>query len=259
MNTFDINQYIKSISLDTINLISLTYYSSKSEIMNIYDTNFSFNENIVPLVTSVLETKPNIVNAKRYCNVNSESIIIIADKDDIPNKSEISYPCFFSDIQKNKLNMKNVQGYTKKLINTLDIDINNDQDQDNSDKYNCEDEDNVEDEDNCEEDVEDYNLKYNIDSKAKSSLLMRMYKLENKKGEYGHSILNEDELTIIVWSWEYANFQIIINKKNPQICQLHLNIYITEDNKIIMTKLQHINNLIIKIHKIKNEMVSRAM
>ena len=223
MCEFDLNEYISSIALDKINLISFTYYSSKSEIMNIYDTNFEFDENIVPLVTSVLETNPTIVNAKRYCNVNSESIITICNEDDIPNKSQISYPCFFSDIQKNKLNMQNVQGYTKKLINTLD-------------KTNRE-----------------------IEGKNNSSMLVRMYNLETKKGEYGNCILNEEELTIIVWSWEYANLQIIINKKKPKICQLHINIYITEDNKIIMSKLEHINNIIAKIDKIKNEMVSRAM
>ena len=225
MSEFDLNEYIASVALDTINLISLTYYSSKSEIMNIYDTNFEFDENIVPLVTSVLEINPTIVNAKRYCNVNSESIIMISSNE-IPNKSQISFPCFFSDIQQNKLNMKNIQGYTRKLISTLD-------------------------------NVTDKEL--DSDGKLNSSLLVRMYKLENKKGEYGHCILNEEELTIIVWSWEYANFQIIINKNKPKICQLHINIYITEDNKIIMSKLEHINNIIAKIDKIKNEMVSRAM
>ena len=59
---FNLNDYISSVSLETINLITLKYYSSKSELMNIYDTNFEFDENIVPLVTSVLEIKPNIMN-----------------------------------------------------------------------------------------------------------------------------------------------------------------------------------------------------
>ena len=243
---FNLNKYIDSISLDTINLITLTYYSSKSEIMNIYDTNFEFDENIVPLVTSFLETKPNIIHAKRYVNINSESIITIGNENELPNKSQLSYPCFFSDIQNNNFNIKNIQGYTRKLVNTIDININ---DNDNNNDNNNDNENN-ENNDNNENNNDNNNNKY-------EDLLIRMYKLENKKGNFSHSILNEEELIIIVWTWEYANFQIIINKLNPGICQLQFNIYITEDNKIILSKLENINNIINKINKIKNEMVSR--
>ena len=213
---FDLNDYISSISLDTINIVTLAYYLKKNEIMSIYDTNFDFDENIIPLATSFLETKPTIINAKKYCNINSESIIIIGNQNELSNKSQISYPCFFSDLQKNNFNMQNIQGYNKKLINTVDKDNN------------------------------------------KFQALIRMYKLDNKKGEFGNCILNEEELTIIVWSWEYLNFQIIISKKNPKKCQLQINIYITEDNKIILSKLENINYIIDKIDKIKNEMVSRV-
>ena len=228
MSKFNLSEYIDNVSLDTINVISLTYFSFKSEIMNIYDTNFEFDENIIPLVTSVLEINPYIINAKRYCNVNSESIIIIGNTNELPNKSQISYPCFFSDLQQNKLNIQNIQGYTKKLITTLETNFRKS---------------------HVEIDVE--NEEYD------NKVLIRMYNLENKKGEFGNCILNEEELIIIVWSWEYANFQIIINKENPKICQLQINVYITEENKIITSKLENINNIIEKINKIKNEMVSR--
>jgi len=222
---FDLNEKIINIPLDTINLINLTYYSAKSEILNIYDTNFKFDENIIPLVTSVLETKANIIHAKRYTNINSESTITIGNQNEIPNKSQLSYPCFFSDIQNNNLNMHKIQGYSKKLINTIETDFNK--------SIYC-------------DKIENTNFS-----------LIRMYKLENKKGDFSYNILNEEELIIIVWTWEYANFQIIINKLYPDICQLQINIYITEENKIILSKLENINNIINKINKIKNEMVSR--
>jgi hypothetical protein len=236
MSKFDLNEYIKLVSLDKINVINLTYYALKSEIMNIYDTNFEFDENIIPLVTSVLEIDPHIINAKRYCNVNSESIIIIGNKNDLPNKSQISYPCFFSDLQQNKLNIQNIQGYTKKLIATLETDFSD-----------------------IKIDLEDEILNNKIlnNEVLNNEVLIRMYKLENKKGEFGNCILNEEELIIFVWSWEYANFQIIINKEKPKICQLQINIYVTEENKFITSKLENINDIIDKINKIKNEMVSR--
>lgn len=208
---FILNEQNINTPLDKINLITLTYYSSKSEVLNIYDTNFEFDENIVPLLTSVLETKPIICNAKRYCNVNCESIAIIDSTNRLPNKSLISFPCFFTDLQNGKL--QNIQGYNRNLINTLDS--NND------------------------------------------NLLIRLYNLDTHNGEFGKCVLNEEEMILIIWDWEYANFQIVINKENPKECQMQLNVYITEDNKIIDSKLDFINIIIEKIDNIKNEMNCR--
>lgn len=227
---FILNEKNIGIPLDTINLITLTYYSAKSEILNIYDTNFIFNENIVPLITSVLETKAHIIQAKKYTNVNSESVIIInntnggdsgdggdggygngnyIDNTISYNRSKLDYPCFFYDVQNND-KMQNIQGYNKKLISSLDANEN--------------------------------------------ALLIRMYNLEKKKGDFEYCVLNEEEMQIIIWNWEYANFQIIINKNTPKLCQLQVNIYITEDNKMISSKLEHINNILEKIDKIKQKL-----
>ena len=74
---FILNEDTIGTSLTNINLISLSYYSLKSEILNIYDTNFNFNENCIPLITSVLEIEPKILHTKKYINVDSETIITI--------------------------------------------------------------------------------------------------------------------------------------------------------------------------------------
>ena len=208
---FILNENTIATSLDKINLITLTYYSSKSELLNIFDTNFEFDENIIPLFTSVLECKPNIYNAKRYNNINTESIIIIDSKQKLPNKSPLSYPCLFTDLQNGRL--QEIQGYNKNLIKILDNNDNN--------------------------------------------MLIRLYNIEIYNGEFGKYILNEEELTLIIWDWNFANFQIIINKKNPKECHMQLNIYITEDNKIINNKIDFINLIIQKIENIKNEMICR--
>ena len=260
---FNLNEYITSISLESINLITLKYYSSKSDIMNIYDTNFEFDENIVPLITSVLELKPNIINAKRYCNINSESIITISNENELPNKSQLSYPCFFSDIQQNKLNSQNIQGYTHNLINTIQLlekaipkagfrksraqiegaGFRKSRAQINGAGFR----------------KSRAQIEGALDTGARGAealvekaFLIRMYKLENKKGEFNLNILNEEEIIIILWNLEFANFQIIINKKQPKKCQMQINIYITEDNNIIVSKLEQINKLIDKINKIIN-------
>ena len=96
----------------------------------------------------------------------------------------------------------------------------------------------------------DENSERKISHVQNKSALIRMYKLENKKGEFNYNILNEEEIIIILWNLDFANFQIIINKKQPNKCQLQINIYITEDNTIIVSKLEQINNLVNKINKI---------
>ena len=208
---FNLNETIIGTSLQNINLITLIYYSSKSDILNIYDTNFEFDENIVPLITSILETQPNIIHAKKYINVDSETIITIDNNIRNHNKSNLAFPSFFHDM-KDTNNIQYIETYKKELVNTLDT--NND-------------------------------------------MLIRMYNLRAKQGYFGKSILNEEELLLIVWNWEYANFQVVINKKRPTECQLQMNIYVTEDNKFITSKLNTINKTIDKLNKLKTEIVSR--
>ena len=208
---FILNEDTIKTSLNNINLISLNYYSSKSDILNLYDTNFKFNENYIPLITSVLELEPKIIHTKKYINVDRETIITIDNNKRNHSNSTLAFPSFFHDMKFTN-NIQSIQTYSKKLINTLDS--NND-------------------------------------------TLIRMYYLEAKEGKFHKNILNEEELLIFIWNWDFANFQIIINKKTPNECNLQLNIYTTEENTFISSKLEIINTIIEKINKIKNEIVSR--
>jgi len=208
---FILNENTIGIELKHINIITLTFYSSKSTILNIYDTKFKFNENIIPLITSVLEVQPNVTHAKKYINVDSETIITIDNNIRNHNKSNLSFPSFFHDM-KDTANIQYIQSYKKELLNTLDS--NND-------------------------------------------MLIRVYNVKSKEGYFGKSILHEEDLLLFIWNWDFANFQIIINKKHPDTCTLQLVIYATEENTFISSKLDIINTNIEKINKIKNEIVSR--
>ena len=176
-----------------------------------YDTNFKFDENYIPLITSVLELEPKLIHTKKYINVDRETIITIDNNKRNHTNSTLAFPSFFHDMKFTNT-IQSIQTYTKKLINTLDS--NND-------------------------------------------TLIRMYYLCAQAGSFHKSILNEEELLIFIWNWDFANFQIIINKNNPHYCNLQLNIYTTEDNTFIKSKLEIINSIIEKINKIKNEIVSR--
>ena len=208
---FILNEDTIKTSLNNINLISLSYYSSKSDVLNMYDTNFTFDENYIPLITSVLELEPKIIHTKKYINVDRETIITIDNNKRNHSNSTLAFPSFFHDMKFTN-NIQSIQTYSKKLMNTLDS--NND-------------------------------------------TLIRMYQLGATEGRFHKSILNEEELLIFIWNWDFANFQIIINKKTPNECNLQLNIYTTEENTFISSKLEVINSIIEKINKIKNEIVSR--
>jgi hypothetical protein len=116
---FILNETIIGTSLKNINLITLTFYTSKSELLNIYDTNFKFDENYIPLITSVLEIEPQLIHAKKYINVDSESVIIVDNNIRNHNKSNLAFPSFFHDM-KDTENIQYIQSYKKELINTLD-------------------------------------------------------------------------------------------------------------------------------------------
>ena len=116
---FILNESTIGIPLKDINIITFTFYSSKSELLDIYNTNFKFNENSIPLITSVLEIQPEIIHAKKYMNVESESIITINNNIRNHNKSNLSFPSFFHDM-KDVNTIQYIQSYKKELLNTLD-------------------------------------------------------------------------------------------------------------------------------------------
>ena len=69
---FILNEETIKTSLNNINLISFTYYSSKSDVLTMYDTNFTFDENYIPLITSVLELEPKIIHTKKCTEKNEK-------------------------------------------------------------------------------------------------------------------------------------------------------------------------------------------
>ena len=208
---FILNEANIGVALKDINIITLTFYSSKSEVLDIYNTNFKFNENSIPLITSVLEIQPAIIHSKKYINVDSESVITIDNNLRNHNKSNFTFPSFFHDM-KDTDNIQYIQSYKKELLNTLDS--NND-------------------------------------------MLIRIYNIKAQEGTFGKITLNEEDLLLFIWNWDFANVQLIINKKRPNECNLQMVIYATEENTFITAKLKIINTMIEKMNKIKNEIVSR--
>ena len=234
--------------ITNINKIVITFFSSKSNILHIYDTQFIYDANIIPLITSLLEVSPQIYNYKQYkcidTNIiikkqNTQHIINNNMNNDIHNNNNInpqySYPSFYYDIDvfnsKYLTNMNNINNVKSTLINTI------------------------------------------IDNEGLQ--LIRMYNNIKITNDFTQSILCETEYKAISWDFDWGNFEMLIklntsnntsnttsnntsnntsnttNNNNILKVIYQLNINIIEDNKIITSRLTNINNIINKIHKLK--------
>jgi len=104
------------VPLSEINKIIITYFTTKSDIIDIFDNNYEFNENIIPMITSILGIAPKISNYKEYKCIDNN--IIINRK----NNSLQQYQSFYLDV--NNLENNDALDVRKMdLISTLvDID-----------------------------------------------------------------------------------------------------------------------------------------
>lgn len=224
------------IPLSEINKITVTYFSSKSEILNIYDINFNFDENIIPLITSILEVQPKIHNFKIYNCIDTITTIREHSKSIIQPYN--IYPSFYYDIDKiNNNKPLNIFTQDIKLINTV-ID------------------------DNDNQLIRMYKDTYEYESKSVSeNLAIPVF------NDFLRTILSDKEYKKIYWEFEFGNFEIIIDltQKNTTLekdkhqikytAQYKININIIEDNKIIASRLIKINDMLQKINKIKSAFI----
>ena len=205
-----------NVSLSDINKIIITFFSSKSEILNIYDTNFKFDENIIPLITSLFEKAPVIFTYKLYKCIDANIIIKQCQQITYNSNDNTQYETssFFYDIDIfNNKHVNNINNIKSILIKTI------------------------------------------IDDDDKQ--IVRMYNNIKITDDFTQTILYETEKTVISWMFEWGEFEMLIdiNKHNTSVNKnvtYQLNINIIEDNKIIQSRLNNINDIINKIHKIKS-------
>jgi hypothetical protein len=206
------------VALSEINKIIITYFSSKSELLNIYDNNFAFNENIIPLITSILELQPVIYNYKTYNCI--DTITTIKQYQNMA-PVDTTYPSFYYDV--NTLENVKINITKKTLVNTL-ID-ENDQQIIRMYKENL---------------LSDANI---TNDYIQNILTEREYKKISWEFDWGcfDIIIPLKEKQLQVNAGTTVNYQITID--------------IIEDKKIIQSRLIKINNILQKINKIKSEFI----
>jgi hypothetical protein len=200
------NNVIEDIGLtpSDINLINITYFSHKEEILDIYETNFPFNHNIIPLLISNLEVTPKLIYGKKQLTIDGEVFLQYNSmKVEQSINTDYDYPSFFYDINKLR-NATPIISYKKQLVKTIEY---------------------------------------------KNNTLVRLYDLKPQNFIPSKNCLNEEEQIILIWDWEFINFQLVIDKTH-EIVQYQTNIDITEDNKLISSKTMIVNNILEKLNKI---------
>jgi len=220
--------------LSEINKITITYFASNCEILNIYDTNFIFNENLIPLITSILEIEPIIYNYKLYECIDASIII----KENINN------------IQQNNIQQNN-NYYYPSFHYDIDI-IENNKGKDKG-KNNCKYK-NI-----CMQDTKLVSTKIDEDDNQ----IIRIYNNSPILNDFIQNILYEKEYKKISWEFEFGNFEIIIDLtdktgkigNSSKMVKYQININIIEDNKIIISRLNKINDILYKINKIKSTFI----
>ena len=248
-NIFQLTDKTIDIPLNQLDLINITYYKSKTDYLDIYDTNFLYLSSILPLCTSILECPPKIINGKKITTPYGD---LFYSK---PINSSIveQYPSFYCDIEK-KVN--SVFAYKKILKKSLDYN--------NSARpvantlvrfYML-------------EPIQSY-LQTHVEENRNTSLEKKdifhrhhddqAHQLQHSQhsqqvtaslsccNEKNH--LSEYNVTVFLWEWEFIRFLIIINIAKS-IMTLHVNINITEKNTLISSKREFINDKLKTIGKI---------
>lgn len=214
---FEINEKNIKYELSRINTILITFTASNNNIINIFDTNLVFNEDYIPLITSILEKSPTISFYKQYTSINNITTIMKTNFNKY-NKS-VKYPSLYNDINVyNELN-KSVKIEKKNILGL---------------QYN---------------DKENYLIRYynNQDGNDNTDFTNEIldeaiYKKISWEYDWGNFeiLINQDSNYI-------QNVGVMAT--------YHINIKIIEENKIIKSRMDNINSVLKKIDKIKSSLI----
>lgn len=220
--------------LKTIDSIIITpYISNIREPINIFDITFTFDENILPLLTSLFEFPPSLIKSKIYNCIDSVQIFnkklnVYPEKQNCYSNTQSNiiknnYASFYNDI--NDLNLlyydSHENYYDYKTVKTI-----------------------------IDNDTNIFARIYTYDSYSA--------KVNNMTTNYNFltDVINEEENYKFIWEWEKFNtkFEIVLYDRINGIkkCKFQFIIKIIEDNKFIKSKLEHINHIINIISKIKS-------
>jgi len=241
-------ELVSSIPLKSISRIDISFYNSRNEFLNIFNLEMDFDENIIPLITSILECKPNLIHRKTYkgldCNYIIEydypnnGMLLEAKKDNIER-----FPSFHLDIeafnkksnsnlshtksywQSRKLHYINVYAKSKELVKI----------------YSSVD---------TKDDARNKNIFNPQDTLGYSEEIVIYWSIPNASSSDSNGFDSKFELCILSNTEEQGK-QATQAKQNMK-CIWRLVVDVIEDNHFIDSKVDAVNTWLEKIHKIKS-------
>ena len=210
---FQLDDKTIDMPLSELDIINVTYYKSKTDYLDIYDTLFTYNCDIPSLCTSILEYPPKVINGKRIITLDGESFFTKHNNQSL----DTHYPSFHFDIESTK---KNIFTYRKLLQKSLDYTTTPNTP-------------NTPNTPSCL--VRFYKLEHSIHN----------YTERNQLSEY--------EVVILLWEWEFMRFMIIVNPESGcmtlhvNISITEKNSLISSKRDFINDKLKTISKIIYHI------------
>ena len=238
-----------NIPLKNISRIDISFYNSRNESLNIFNLEYDFDENIIPLITSTLECKPILIRRKTFigldtnyiieypisCNSNLENLL----DENISYNNTSRFPSFHIDIdtfnkntskhksywQSHKIQYTNIYPKSNELIrifsrDTTQCNIFNPQDTLG-----------------CHEDIVIY---WPINGICET----------NQYGKFELCISSSKQNNTIITNNTYKDNDK--NKEHAQKCIWRMEVNVIEEHKFIDTKVDVVNTWLEKIHKIKS-------
>jgi len=241
-------EILNGISLKTISRIDIYFYNTRNDIFNIVNLEFDFDENLIPLITSILESKPFLISRKTYYGFDKDFIIEKAiscsntwnyNLGNMFSNNESLFPSFIGDIEKFNKTLLGHKCYWQS--NKVHYSYIYTKSQECIKIYSKE---NITHQKNNKN---NQNLDKNLDKHLDKHLDMNIFNPQD--------VINSKEETVIYWRvpgiGENSRFECCISPLNKK-CSLRLIIEVIEDNNFINSKVDGVNNWLEKIHKIKS-------
>jgi hypothetical protein len=113
---FELSTEIVKNYINKANQIRIYFYNNKDELLEMYNTKFEYNNDIIPLAITLFEQQPNLIKRKTITMLDGEIIL-----NNYQYKGNIGIPSFYLDIEKFK-NTNNIIQNHREIIKTLNTD-----------------------------------------------------------------------------------------------------------------------------------------
>lgn len=113
---FELSTEIVKNYINKANQIRIYFYNTKDDLLDMYNTKFEYNNDIIPLAITLFEQQPILIKRKTITMLDGEIIF-----NNYQYKGNIGIPSFYLDIEKFKNNNNIIQNQ-RDIIKTLNTD-----------------------------------------------------------------------------------------------------------------------------------------